>query len=779
MKNKKRQAFMFFTLIIIGTLFLGLLTANTNVNASTGNVIVHFYSEEWDKPNIYYWNSKPKNVEVKWPGKAMTSEGENWFTYTIPNVSKVNLLFNYDGEQTDDLTRNQSGEYWYKDNKWYTSNPDKKQDVVKAEGNDFRDESIYFLITTRFYDGVQENNVHCWDDKKAGNGDDDPAWRGDFAGLIEKLDYIKALGFSAIWITPVVENGSAYDYHGYHAIDFSKVDPRYETEGATYQDLINAAHKKGMKIIQDVVFNHTCNYGEVNLFKLGEKENCLNKGVANNYSNVKVTDVNNVLDESMVMASNDSNGKFSYPNYAAAMDGTAKGADAQYWARSRAMKSFSNGIYRPKGDMNYDNFQATTGEVAGDCKDLNTEDPRVYNYEIDCYNKYIEMGVDAFRIDTVKHVARLTFNSAFLPAFQEKAKEMGNDNFYMFGEVCSRTNECFNHGTAQVSPFYWTWKETKDYGWNYDSKDGLDNLEKCEQAYNDSASEFNNGQPMKARYSTNALLDGLDYHTPDHSESSGMSVIDYTMHFNFRTASDAFSAAKGEDLYFNDSTYSVTYVQSHDYGPDRGGNNTDMLIFDASPDTWAENFNLQFTFRGIPCVYYGTEFMKNPGQPIDVGPNKPLSETGRGYFGDNIEGDVTATDFSEYTASGTVAKTLSSPLPQQMIRLNQIRRAVPALRKGQYTVDSKYVKGNIAFIRRYTNKEENVDSLALVSITDAATFINIPNGRYIDAVTGDTKEVSNGTLSVEASGKGNMRVYVLDNGSGIKGKIGKDTTYLK
>lgn len=69
------------------------------------------------------------------------------------------------------------------------------------------------------------------------------------------------MGFSAIWITPVVENASGYDYHGYHALDFSKVDPRYESSGATYQDLINAAHNKGMKIVQDVVWNHTGNWG--------------------------------------------------------------------------------------------------------------------------------------------------------------------------------------------------------------------------------------------------------------------------------------------------------------------------------------------------------------------------------------------------------------------------------------------------------------------------------------------------------------------------------------
>ena len=66
-----------------------------------------------------------------------------------------------------------------------------------GERTDFRDETIYFVMTTRFYDGDPSNNTHCWD----GNNPGDPAWRGDFKGLIEKLDYIKALGFTAVWIT--------------------------------------------------------------------------------------------------------------------------------------------------------------------------------------------------------------------------------------------------------------------------------------------------------------------------------------------------------------------------------------------------------------------------------------------------------------------------------------------------------------------------------------------------------------------------------------------------
>ena len=82
-------------------------------------------------------------------------------------------------------------------------------------GRDFREETIYFLMTARFYDGDPSNNRYGRADKDAGNvANNDPSWRGDIEGLIKKLDYIKALGFTAVWITPPVLNRSDLDFHG-------------------------------------------------------------------------------------------------------------------------------------------------------------------------------------------------------------------------------------------------------------------------------------------------------------------------------------------------------------------------------------------------------------------------------------------------------------------------------------------------------------------------------------------------------------------------------------
>jgi hypothetical protein len=101
--------------------------------------------------------------------------------------------------------------------------------------------------------------------------------------------------------------------------------------------------------------------------------------------------------------------------------------------------------------------------------------------------------------------------------------------------------------------------------------------------------------------------------------------------------------------------------------------------------------------------------------------------------------------------------------------------AVPALRKGQYSTSG--CNGQFAFKRRYT--DTTTDSYVLVTISGGATFSSIPNGTYVDCITGDTKTVTNGTLSVSCSGKGNMRVYVLNTElTKAPGKIGTDGKYL-
>ena len=440
----------------------------------------------------------------------------------------------------------------------------------------------------------------------------------------------------------------------------------------------------------------------------------------------------------------------------------------QYQARLAVMKEDVNDTahnYHHDKSLSYGSYTEQTGQMAGDCVDINTENPSVVKYLTDAYSKYLDMGVDAFRMDTEKHINRWTLNHAFFPVFNQYK------NFHLFGEVCARYHGAYNEGGSSDSCFFYTWSETESAwqnNWsNSDWKSNYDNSVKHFQAHQNRSFD---------QTSDNVYLNGLSYHTPDYSKANGTSTIDFPMHWAFKNASAAFGAAKGEDSLYNDATWAVTYVDSHDYGPD----GQEKTRYQGGASAWAENMDLMFTFRGIPCIYYGSEIEFKKDVPIDVGPNAPLDKTGRAYFGDHLEGSVTASDYGKYTASGTVASTLDAPLSKHLEKLNQIRRAVPALQKGQYTTDSNYVSGNMAYIRRYTNS--SVDSLACVTISDDATFKGLPNGTYIDAVTGDKKVVTDGTLSTSgASGQGNMRVYVLQNSSSeVNGAIGDtDLTYLK
>ena len=622
-----------------------------------------------------------------------------------------------------------------------------------SQRTDFRDESIYFMITTRFYDGDPKNNVLCWDNKQCQIDTGDPCWRGDFQGVIDKLDYIKALGLTAIWITPVVQNASGYDYHGYHAMDFTHVDCRYQSGDGTksgdvmFQELIDKAHKKGIKIILDIVLNHTGNFGEENLCKEFERNTKLRNQAE--------------IDACMIP-----NSDMLGSDYL-----TIVGAQ-QYQRRLALMKNtdgqnhdIHNYWHHTANNWNWDFPSRWMGQIAGDCVDLNTENDAVAEYLVKCYGEFIKMGVDGFRIDTSGHISRLTFNKQFIPQFtalgeQYKSKRLNQAPFFMYGEVCTRMNDVTYRGQANLSCYFYTWKSDEDLLNKWDGS----------KSYWDSQVIPEGSEPVGPQQlcleettspkSNNAKMLNGAWHEPDYSQSSGFNVIDFPMHYSYNTAQQAFGLASGDECY-NDATYNVVYIDSHDYSP--GPNDTNR--FGGTDAQWAENLSLLFTFRGIPCIYYGSEVGFRRGKVIDKGPNGPLSNTGRAYFGGYITGDVTATDFGMYEASGNVAASLNHDVAQHLIRLNKIRQAVPALRKGQWTTDGCKANNGIAFKRAYK------DSYALVALNGGATFTDCPAGTYTDIVTGKT--YSGPTITVDAPAtQGQVRVLVKDWTGGIVGEDG-------
>lgn len=760
-------------------------------------ITIHVRMNDDTQPYVYLWNSLPTNsaMSKSYPGEKMT-KGDKWYNYHVADVTKVNaIITDADGKQysSEKKLESAASSDWYCENgKWSKYNPDEPDPVSSV---DMREETIYFVMTTRFYDGDTGNDVHCWDDGTAGNGDDDPAWRGDFKGLGEKLDYIKALGFSAIWVTPVVTNGSGYDYHGYHAMDLSTVDARYESSDYTYEDLIHDAHQKGIKIIQDVVLQHTGNFGEAYFCNLFTKDT--------------TKDLGN-LQESLIPTQYllDTYGLKSPEEYWAQKPGvqyqqrlnlmknvTYSGDNGNSTGPQPAAQDFSmnkisqSDTYNPNNyyhtgyfqSPNYDDWTTKFSQIAGDCVDLNTENPAVAEYVVDSYSKYMDMGVDGFRVDTVRHIPRVSLNIMFNDQLMDAAKAAGKPNFYMFGEICTRYTSVWYRGHAEESTPYYTWKESNSkwadsWNWGTSASDVNDNMNLVLQHYIEE-DNYNGDMDSTQPKSDNAFLDGITYHGSDRSMASGMDAIDFQMHRMFGNAKNAYNFAVNNDQYYNDATYSVMYVDSHDYAPEQPDETT---RFTGGTQTWAENMDLMFTFRGIPCVYYGSEVEFKKGELIDKGTLISLENSGRAYFGDYLEGSVNATDFSEYTASGTVADTLASPLSKHLSKINAIRRAIPALQKGQYTASNTYVTGgDMSYVRRYT--DDNTDSLALVTISSGATFKNIPNGKYVDAVTGDVKYVTDGTLTVPELAKANMRVYVCcaSGFTGIDGQIGGDSAYAK
>lgn len=126
-------------------------------------------------------------------------------------------------------------------------------DVANTSANFSENDLIYFIMIDRFNDGdVSNNNFEDYSD----DPNDLKSYKGgDFQGIINKLDYIKSLGTTTIWLTPVVKN-EPYGYHGYWTEDFYAIDPHFG-DMATFKLLVDEAHNRDIKVILDYVVNHT------------------------------------------------------------------------------------------------------------------------------------------------------------------------------------------------------------------------------------------------------------------------------------------------------------------------------------------------------------------------------------------------------------------------------------------------------------------------------------------------------------------------------------------
>lgn len=249
---------------------------NATVTAEVMNKSFNYNENDVVKFKVKQDSSDAKTLEVASASIDVSSLGGSNAMPIEPELQAVTISATTDttlGIKTLPITvTDQYG------NKFSTTVDVEITDRVKENKKDFDwDEAVvYFMMTDRFFDGNKSNNTASGADTYGKN----PGLYhgGDFAGVTAKLDYLQDLGVNTIWITPIVENIKGVDvtdegskdvpynaaYHGYWASDFTKLNP---TLGTTkeFETMISEAHKRGMRIMVDIVVNHA-GYGTESTF---------------------------------------------------------------------------------------------------------------------------------------------------------------------------------------------------------------------------------------------------------------------------------------------------------------------------------------------------------------------------------------------------------------------------------------------------------------------------------------------------------------------------------
>ncbi|PBC64239.1 sulfonate ABC transporter ATP-binding protein [Streptomyces sp. Tue6028] len=294
-------------------------------------------------------------------------------------------------------------------------------------------EQFYFVLPDRFANGDTGNDKGGLTGSRLSTGYD-PTDKGfyqggDLKGLTRKLDYIKGLGTTAIWMAPIFKNqpvqGTGKDasagYHGYWITDFTQVDPHFGTN-KDLETLISKAHAKGMKVFFDVITNHTADVVDYD-----EKSyDYLSKGAF-----PYLTEDGKPFDDAAHAAAGTTFprvGTGSFPR-TPTVPAAKQNAKVPSWLNDPTM-------YHNRGDSTYAGESTTYGDFSG-LDDLWTERPEVVSGMEKIYEKWVrDFGVDGFRIDTVKHV-NMEFWTQWATALDAYAARHGRKDFFMFGEVYS------------------------------------------------------------------------------------------------------------------------------------------------------------------------------------------------------------------------------------------------------------------------------------------------------------------------------------------------------
>jgi glycosidase len=309
---------------------------------------------------------------------------------------------------------------------------------------DLTRENFYFVMADRFENGYQENDTGFIEGTRSDHGYDptDQAFYhgGDLQGLIERLDYIEGLGTTAIWMTPSFKNKpvqgepgtESAGYHGYWITDFTQIDPHLGTNDEL-KLLIDLAHERGMKVFFDIITNHTADvldYPDSAYDATGQVPYLTRDAVP-----YRDADGNPFDDRDFTFIGDpfpEVDPEISFPYVPTFRDPADESLKVPGWLNDPTM-------YHNRGTSTFSGENSEYGDFPSGNRsaldDLWTERPEVVQGMIDIYQTWVEdAGVDGFRIDTVKHV-NMDFWKQFGPALQGFAASVGNDDFFMFGEV--------------------------------------------------------------------------------------------------------------------------------------------------------------------------------------------------------------------------------------------------------------------------------------------------------------------------------------------------------
>lgn len=201
---------------------------------------------------VYGKDIKNADVTVDYPGVKVDSIAR----LDSPNYLLVYL--NLNGAKAGEMTLNFKQGKQSKKVKYVLKNREMAGDKRIGFSNE---DVLYMLMPDRFANGNLKNDAFkTMRDKTCNRAEPSLRHGGDLEGIRQHLDYFNQLGVTALWFTPVLENdspsnGKNSSYHGYATTNYYRVDPRFGTN-ADYKQLIDEAHKKGLKIVMDMIFNH-------------------------------------------------------------------------------------------------------------------------------------------------------------------------------------------------------------------------------------------------------------------------------------------------------------------------------------------------------------------------------------------------------------------------------------------------------------------------------------------------------------------------------------------